>query len=580
MNITVALKSFLISKGWIKQDTSDADIRKLVLEKLSSGEITAKTLAELTQETETPGTQKLQTLIAQQLEQSLAPFKALLEQGGNKTKKEGEEDDPANPTPPVATLTEDRIKELVAASVKESTKGLQIDNEGSDRITPVKLLTEAAQGRDTIMVRVKEAVESYDGNRKAALMPDLTQRGTKQFDAGRPAMYRGAVLDMPSERDKAICGAVFKWQLSTGPYAAHLPRGLRMTEHDKQLVQWALHNCKWTGVINPIYGSEGVGGASPGFSSHLTSLVGNGIDVDDRKLTEFEIKAALLDDATSGGLEIVPIEFDNMLIITPVLFGELFPLVNVVNISRGRRIEGGALGRPTISTTAQEGTAITPFDNTGFVSAFDTTIFDVNGAMEIGENFLSDSPTNVGQLIMQMYGEEFLKWLDTQIAVGDGTTEPKGIFVSSGTTAVASDNGVAGPATVSDYEGLMFGIDKAFRNAKGGRNVFLGNDTSYRRARSIPVGPADERRVFGMTHRDYMLLDTPYKVNSDISNNQLAYANMGYYRMYRRLGTQIRVENTGNYLALRNMRLIVVRSRWGGQLELGGAAAIMSNAEA
>ena len=337
-----------------------------------------------------------------------------------------------------------------------------------------------------------------------------------------------------------------------------------MTDHDKELMEYALRNVAWSGMVGGT-GSEN--GATK---------------VDNRKLTEMEIKA-ILDDSTSGGLEAAPIVFDDAVILTPVLHGELFPLVNTVPIARGRRVEGFSLGNPTFTSGTAEGTAIDLFDTSSYISAFDTTIFNAVGAMEIGLDFEEDSPVNIGALVAQRYGEKAMEWLDNQIVNGDGTTEPQGILNASGTTTVSSTNGASGPPTVDDYEGLMFGINKEYRTAADkARTVFIGNDTTYKRARAISVGSSDARRVFGMevnAHGDYNLLGHGYKVQNDVGNANIAFANLRYYRMYRRLGLNVRVETGGKELARKNQKLIVVRMRWGGQLELGGAAAKITDAQ-
>ncbi|MBI2823673.1 MAG: hypothetical protein HYX69_03155 [Planctomycetia bacterium] len=43
----------------------------------------------------------------------------------------------------------------------------------------------------------------------------------------------------------------------------------------------------------------------------------------------------LLNDSTSGGLEVVPIFFDTNLVTTPLLTGDPFPYVEVVDVPRG-----------------------------------------------------------------------------------------------------------------------------------------------------------------------------------------------------------------------------------------------------
>jgi hypothetical protein len=144
---------------------------------------------------------------------------------------------------------------------------------------------------------------------------------------------------------------------------------------------------------------------------------------------------------------------------------------------------------------------------------------------------------------------------------------------------VASASGAAGPLTVGDLEGLMFGVNKAFRTSRGGRNIYLGNEVSYRRFRGIPTGSAYNTRAFGMNYGDYEILGFPYKIQTSIPNNKIAFFNAAYYRMYRRLGTQFRVERGGKELTQRNVTLIAVRMRYGGQMTLGGAAAVMTDGQ-
>ena len=405
-------------------------------------------------------------------------------------------------------------------------------------------------------VRVIGAEERYSSTKSAAINP------AGHVKAGQVAEIYGRALDMPSQLDKAVSGAYFKWALNNS--GGQVPRALRMTEHDNQLMEYAFRNCSWSGVI---------GGA--GTDNGATKI-------DNRKLSDFEIKS-LIDDSTSGGLEAAPVVFDDAVILTPVLHGELFPLVNVVPISRGRRVEGFSLGNPSFTSGTAEGTAISLFDTSSYVSAFDTTIYNAVGAMEIGLDFEEDSPVNIGALVAQRYGEKAMEWLDNQIINGDGTTEPQGILNASGTTTVSSTNGSSGPATVDDYEGLMFGIAKQYRSAADrARTVFIANDTTYKRARAISVGSSDARRVFGMevnTHGDYSLLGHDYKIQNDVGNANIAFCNLRYYRMYRRLGLNIRVETGGKELAQKNLKLVVVRMRFGGQLEQGGAAAKITDAQ-
>lgn len=555
MKVTAALKAFAIANLGVAKDASDEAIKNAVLAALASNKLTQAQFSELMAEKPAG---EVAALVGKAVADAFAPLREMLEGMKGKSGASGEGSgtkEPAKSNPEPANDEETRFKSMLE---KFGIKG-GANAAGDERHGPARVMFKAGEnGKNN--AAVKGVAEKYSSARSEVLYPLHKKGGVKHPYAGQPATYCGERLETPSTMGKAVAAAYFKWCLATSSAPQDIPRGLKMTDEDAALVNYALHELPWSGVVKT---------SDDGYMwEHKVAR---------RKLTEIEIKA-LLDDATSGGIEIAPIEFDDALVTTPVLFGELFPLVNVVDVSRGRRMKGGAIGNPTFASST-EGSAISAFDTTSFVSAFDTTIYVAAAAMEIGMDFEEDSPTNVGAIIMEKYGEKAQEWLDEQIAVGDGTTEPEGIFNATGTTSVASDFGTSGPATVSDYEGLMFAVPKAYRAAKGSRNVFVGNETSYRRARAIPVGPADERRVFGMTHADYMLLDTPYKVQSAIANTQIAYANLGFYRMYRRLGFNVRVVNEGNYAVTRNQRVVVCRMRYGGKNELGGAVAVTTDAQ-
>jgi HK97 family phage major capsid protein len=170
-----------------------------------------------------------------------------------------------------------------------------------------------------------------------------------------------------------------------------------------------------------------------------------------------------------------------------------------------------------------------------------------------------------------------MKWLDRVVAVGNGYDEPQGFFSATAATLLNSTFGAAGPPTVSDAEALMFGLAKQFRNEGNKFLAYVSNDYTYRKLRSVPVGPGDQRRVFGMDHAEYKLNGFDHKIQNNIPEGYAAFINLRKYVMYRRLGMQVRVETGGRQLALSNTRLIVVRMRYGGQLSIGGAAALMKD---
>lgn len=543
MRMTEAFKAHLVKTFALPATASDEEALKLVAEKMLSGELAAAKIAELTQEPDPKAA--VNALVQASVKEAMAPVSEVL--AGLVIAVKNMSAAPApTPTPAPVAKADDDIEARVNAAIAKAASA----NEG---LSPAAVFGRTAKLSDTQQIRVKAAVESYSPSTKAAVY-GMGRNGVSHHLKGEQVTWLGRPLDVPSQRDKAVIGSVFKWMLARSAPADRVPARLRMTEHDWGLVHYAMREMPWTGFIDD----------------------GKDTEIDGRKLTDFEVKA-LLDDATSGGLEAVPIAFDDAVVMTALLYGQLFPYVNVTPVSRGRRMEAFSIGRPTLSGTA-EGTAESLFTTTSFISALDTTIFPAIGAMEIGLDFAEDSPVNIGQLVAQEYGEAALAWLDEQIAIGDGTTEPTGITVASGTTSVSSANGLGGPLTVGDFESLMFGVSKAERERPNGFNCFIGSDTTYRRSRSIPVGSDDARRVFGDSYGDYTVMGHPFKVQNSLSANQLVYCNLKRYRMYRRLGASIRYETAGQTLALKNTSIIVLRMRFGGKPELGSAFAYMSDA--
>lgn len=421
-------------------------------------------------------------------------------------------------------------------------------------------------------VRIKTAKERYDSTKRAMLFPDRTRDNKAHPLAGKPVMDSSYAKNgitphpiyEPSQLDMAAAGAWIKFGLHQEKGGLGIPYKLKMTDHDWDLVQWMLHECEFSGVL---HGGE-IGGTEADGAIGLKA----------QKLSPL-MRKALIDDSTSGGLEAAPIFFDDMLITTPLLHSELFPKIKVVNITRGRRIEGVSMANVTLGA-ATEGTAITLFNTANFIAAFDTTIFVCMGSIEIGLDFLSDSPIDIASAVATSYQEQQLKWLDDQIADGDGTTEPEGIMQASGTTTVNATNGAGGGWTVGDIEALLFGVSKAYKGGTDPSRIgFASNNTTYRRVRGIAVGTTDARRVFGMTHEDYIVFSRFWGINESFGNREIVFGNWFRYRMYRRAGISVRSTQEGFTAVRSNTMLLTARSRWGGQLEDGAAFAVCADGQ-
>jgi len=427
----------------------------------------------------------------------------------------------------------------LSASADDETLRLYAQRSISDgTLSAAKLaeLTDAKSpdARDVFgSLRVKRASERYSTSKAVG----------KHSKTGEPVRNeRGQFAELPSELEYAKAGALFKHIASKSGAA-----GIVLTEHESALLADIAERDEWAGEVNG----------------------------------EFKLFAgtkALLDDVSSGGLEAAPIFFDEMLIQYPLLNGELLPFVDLSEVPRGRPIEGAAVGNPTVVWGTGEGTEAALFDTADLVTALNTTVFPVTCAVEVGLDFLSDSPADVGRRLTENVGQKMLTDLDRVIAVGNGNTEPQGMFSASGTTAVPSTNGNGGPPTVADYESLLFAVGKQYRN-RALRPAFVANDTTYARARGIAVSGSDQRRVFGLEHSTYTLLEQPFKVQNDLPNTKVAFGALAKYRMYRRIGQAVKFETGGKELTRKNLGLLVVRGRYGGRVVDPNAFAVMTDAK-
>lgn len=549
--ITSELTAHMQKNFGVAADADEATVRKAVSEAIVEGKLELDTVKELTTAKATEAENKLADLISKSIAAGLAPVvervKALEEKPAPATQPEGEKAH----KPVVETKGGD------GSSLGAKAYGTAAANGG-----------DPDDAQKDFQVRVKSVVERFDDSRTAATWDKSGNELMSKMFAGRSitSHMNGAgvgVLDMPNDRSKAIAGAWFK-HLVNKAYRSQgrsVPWQFKMTEQDDMLVKYAVHESKFVGPIQ-YHGGESAGYWCEG-----------------EKVADGYWQKTLLDDSTSGGLEAVPIEFDAAVILTPLLVGELFPLVDVTQVTR-RRIEATKIGNPTIGWGTSEGTSVGLFDTDGYVSAFDNNIYPVTGAMEVGKDIQSDSPLALGNIIVSRYGEVFKQEMDNVIANGNGTDRPTGIFQTSGVSSIGATNGTSGPPTIGDYEALMFGVAKEFRQEAGNRFVFLSTDTSYKRARGIAVDTSnDARRIFGMNEMSYTLFDMPYRVNSSAGNSAQAAVCLNRYRLYRRAGLEVTVVTNDRESARKNTDLIVVRARFGGGLDHASAMAKHTNAQ-
>lgn len=443
------------------------------------------------------------------------------------------------------------IDALVAKAVAEALKAQKSSEEHlGTKIFSLSSTMSDEKHPDT--VRVKSAAARFTDTK--------TQRTfVKGPHAGQPMTLEckgGKAVDVPSQLENALMAAWFKFQVCP----EHL------TEHDKSLLVYTVEHKDFVNVDQ---------GSTESRRLHADEVA----DWKYRINTGF--KANLLDDSTSGGQYAVPEFYDTNAILVPANVGELSPYVSITEVPRGHSAVSHQIGLPTITAVA-EGTAQTVFDATAYVSTFTCSFYPAQCFIEVGRDLLSDAVPGFGAEIMTQMGKAFAAWMDEQIAVGDGTTEPQGVFNASGTSAIMSVNSSGGPLDIADLVNLVGGVSKPhFANYDRANARFIMTNAEYMAFRRLSTGITnDDRLLFGDDLKSYNLLNfgvsTPY---SGLTNSQIAFVQLGGYRWYRRQGVQFGLETAGRTLTLSSTNLIYGRTRNGGKLERGAYAAVMTTAQ-
>ncbi len=405
------------------------------------------------------------------------------------------------------------------------------------------LVTKIFGGTDSPRVRVMGASESYS----------RTKAMGRHKKTGKPVMdpFTGKDAEEPSQLEIAKSGAYLRW-------LAHRC-GIQcrpLDDHERDLMSEMVEEDTWTGNVNGNIESE---------------------DGWEKSISPSRVKA-LLSDNTSGGLAINPLFFDQNLVTFPLLYGELFPMVDLVEMPRYNIVNTASISNPSVAWGTPEGTAITLFNTTALSALISSTVQNVTVAIQIGRDFLSDAAADVGRYVTEVVNNVFQQQIDIVIANGDGVTQTQGIFQASGTIAVTPDNGTSGPPTIGDYESLMFSVPKQYRQ-KMLNPCYISNDVAYQRARGIPVGPFDQRRVFGMDEGDYTVFSWPNRISQQLANGKVGFAALKKYRLWRRQGFELRWIQEGQTLALQNLVMLVVRGRFCGKLIDANAAALITNGQ-
>ncbi|HWB13408.1 MAG TPA: phage major capsid protein [Pirellulales bacterium] len=371
---------------------------------------------------------------------------------------------------------------------------------------------------------VKAPSTAYKTNKSVGLHVK-TNRPVKGFD--------GSYCETPSESELAKIGAFMKSQAMRD-----IPGTCLLKEHERALLGEIFSTDRFVGELGGQYSKDWTG-------TQVKTLYG---------------------DNTSGGINAVPYWFDANLVTYPLLYGELLPDVELIDMPRAMEVRGAQMNNPSVSWGPLESAgSISEFDTAGLVAGIDSSVEPLQFSIEIGRDFLADADiVNFGGYVVEQVGKVMLQELDYVVASGDGSTQPKGV-ANTGINNLVPGMGSGGTLNLSDVENAYFSLPKQYRTPAH-RVRWFSSDSAYQAVRALPIGDLDARRLFGMDEGSYSVLNFPWKINQSLAATNFWLGALDRYRMWRRQGQEVRFYNEGKALATANTVLLVIRSRWAGQV--------------
>lgn len=445
-------------------------------------------------------------------------------------------------------LLEQQIEASLEARIAE------LDREELSRITQNEKglqMTTATKGINAWDVLKKGVPDGQLGNQAEThiRVKGWNERlSTKRYQlkhpkTNEPVFHRGEAVEGLSEYEYAKIGAWTKQKVAR----AGVP--VEIAPHEHEIFNEMCDKDRWIGYVN------------------------------DKFIERSGFKATtLLDDATSGGQALVPEYYDRMVITFPLLHSEIFPHIDIQTIPRSSTVETASIGNPTVTWNSAEGSTLTKLTTDDIVAAITASIFRVAVTFEVGNDLMSDSVVNVGRILVTNTGERFSQQMDEIVASGDGTNQPQGIDVASGTTDVTPENPTSGAVTVNDLLDLMFGVGKQYRTPSFNPRYVM-TDTRYKSHRALATGvTGDARLLHGMSVQNYSLLESPVSIEqTGLTNADGIFGALRKYRMWRREGFNVKVTAEGDALVRRNTSLFYIDGRFGGRVVDANAFAIVDS---
>jgi len=275
------------------------------------------------------------------------------------------------------------------------------------------------------------------------------------------------------------------------------------------------------------------------------------------------IAKALSEGTDSAGGYLVPTEIKHELIKWANYKAVLFPLVRVMPVSSDSgNMPKAATGVNFTWSGSTENTSFTETDPTfGQVT---WTVYLANGVTYMSRQVVNDSNPNIVNVVKELFAEALAEERDKMIAIGSGSSKPKGIYSETGLDSVAFGGAVSYAKLVE----LQYKLKQRYqKNA-----VWVMNSTIFGDVRALTDDNKMPIFVDGAINgQPPKILGKAYVIDDNFPDHTIFYGDLKHYIWFDREQLGIETTTTGGDTFKKHQVGLKVWFRADGKLTLNGS---------
>lgn len=274
------------------------------------------------------------------------------------------------------------------------------------------------------------------------------------------------------------------------------------------------------------------------------------------------VRKALSEGSDGAGGYLVPTEYRGELLRRLPELSELYPFVRTVPVITDSGDYPKLSTDVTITWGRAENDDLTDTDPT--FDHLTWTVRNMSAITYMSRELASDANPGIVQTVIDLFSEAVAAERDKMIAIGDGSTQPGGIYSASGLTAIAVDGALSYAKLVE----IKYGLARRYhRNAR-----WVMSSANLQRVTGLiddngqPI--MRDALVAGETP---IILGKPFSVQDDLPDHTLFFGDLSQYMWFDRQRMIIESTTTGGDTFKKHQVAIKVVERCDGKLALSEA---------